>query len=98
MNRAIIDYYRCPENLADFRLAGRVSEDPGYFCFGPETICYGNSSSGSRSKQAGGPLYDALPDVRADGSTIRLPVDPNEIIENLRHERYRNNGDRRWTR
>src|SRR3989442_1549415 len=94
MNQALIDYYRCPENVADFRPAGTVSEDPGYFCFGPETICYGNSSSGSRSKRASDPLYDALADVRSDGGTVRLPVDPNEIIDNLRLEHYRNNGDR----
>ncbi len=59
MNQAIVDYYRCPENLVDFQLEGRVSEDPGYFCFGPDTICYGSLSSGSRSKQVTGPLYDA---------------------------------------
>jgi len=93
MNQAIVDYYRCPENLVAFRLAGKVSEDPGYFCFGPETICYGNSSSGFRSRDVIGPLYDALPDVTADGGTVRLPLDPDEIIENLRHERYRNNRD-----
>ena len=97
MNQALIDYYRCPESVADFRLAGRVSQDPGYFCFGPETICYGNSSSGSRSKNVIGPLYDTLSDVTAAGGTVRLPLDPNEIIQNLRHERYRNNGHRSWT-
>jgi hypothetical protein len=97
MNQAIVDYYRCPGNLADFRLAGRLSADSGYFFFGPETICYGNSSSGFRSKQVIGPLYDALTDVTIDGGTVRLPLDPHEIIENLRHERYRNNGDRSRT-
>src|SRR3989449_2879387 len=97
MNQAIVDYYRCPENLADFQLAGRHFVDPGYFCFGPETICYGNSSSGFRSKQVTGPLYDALPDVTTDGGTVRLPLDPHEIIENLRHERYQDNRDRSQT-
>src|SRR5213594_2085209 len=94
MNQAIVDYYRCPGNLADFQLAGRLSTDPGYFCFGPETICYGTSSSGFRSKQVIGPLYDALPDVTTGSGTVRLPLDTHEIIENLRHERYRDNRDR----
>ena len=94
MNRAIIDYFRCPENLVAFRLAGKVSDDPGYFCFGPDTICYGNSTSGFRSKEATGPLYDVFTDVTTDGGTVRLPLDPNEIIQNLRHERYCNNGNR----
>ena len=85
MNQALIDYYRCPENLVNFQLAGKLSEDRGYFCLGPETICYGNSWSGSRSKQVTAQLYDALTDVSADGGTVRLPIDPNEIIQNLRH-------------
>src|SRR2546428_481177 len=96
-SQEIVDYYRGPGTLAGFRLAGRLSADPGYFCFGPETICYGNSSSGFRSKQVIGPLYDALTDVTIDGGTVRLPLDPHEIIETLRHERYRNNGDRSRT-
>ena len=98
MNQAIVDYYRCPGNLADFQLAGRLSTDPGYFCFGPETICYGNSSSGFRRKHVTGPLYDALADVTTDSGAVRLPLDPQEIIENLRHERYQNNGERSRTR
>ena len=52
MNQAIIDYYRCPQNLAHFRLDGMVSEDSRRFSF------------------------------QAD-----------EIISNLRHERYAKNGD-----
>ena len=92
MNQAIVEYYRCPENLAAFQLAGKVSEDLGYFRFGPETICYGKSSSGFRSKEVIGPLYDALNDVTAADGTVRLPLDPNDILQNLRYERYSNNG------
>jgi hypothetical protein len=94
MKQGVVDHYRCRENLAYFELAGRLSEDPGYFWFGPETICYGNSSFGSRSKRASGALYDALADVTTDGGTVRLPFDPDEIIENLRYERYRSSADR----
>ncbi len=92
MNQAIVEHYRCPEHLVNIQLVGRVSDDPGYFRFGRETICYGNSASGFRSPQVTGPLYDALIDVRADGGSVRLPLDPNEIIENLRYERYWPNG------
>src|SRR5712691_9668695 len=91
MNRAIIDYYRCPEKLADSQPAGSVLQDPGYFCFGPETICYVRLSSGSPTQQVIGPLHDVSADVTAGGGIVRLPLDPDEIIENLRHERYRNN-------
>jgi len=94
MKQGVVDYYRCLESLADFELAGSLSGDPGYFQFGPTTICYGNSSSGSRSKRVVGPLYDTLADVTADGGKVRLPFDPDEILENLRRERYRHNGNK----
>ena len=93
MNQAIIEYYRCPEKLVDIQPTGALSEAPGYFRFGPETICYGNSASGFRSHEVTGSLYDALSDVRATGGSVRLPMDPGEIIENLRGERYANPGD-----
>src|SRR2546425_44616 len=85
MNRAIIDYYRCPENLADFQPAGSVLQDPGYFCFGPETICYGRLSSGSPTQQVIGPLHEVSADVTAGGGIVRLPLDPDQIIHKLRH-------------
>ena len=94
MNQAITDFYRCPESFVDFQLAGRLSASPGYFRFGSEAICYGNSSFGSRARKITAPLYDALADVGLDRGPLRLPFDPNEIIENLRHERYRHDGDR----
>ena len=94
MNQAIIDYYRCPDDMVDFRLAGDVSKGPGYFRFGPETVCYGTSSSGTRSRQVNGALYDAAADVRIDDGAVHLPLDPDEIIENLRSERYYTDGGR----
>ena len=98
MNRAIVDYYRCPEDVVEFKLAERLTADPGFFRFGAETICYGNSSAGVRSKQVIGTLYDALNDAKADRGTVHLPFDPDEIVENLRYERYRTVGDGRPTR
>jgi hypothetical protein len=94
MHEGIVGYYRCPVNLVNLQLAGKLSEDPGYFRFGEQTICYGNSASGFQSHQVSGPLYDALIDVRFDGGSVRLPLDPDEIIENLRYERYWHDGSR----
>ena len=92
VNRTLIDHYRCPQHLAAFELAGRLSEDTGYFAFGAETVCYGTSSAGSRTARVAGPLYDVLHDVRVDTGLVRLPLDPDEVLENLRYERYRQNG------
>jgi hypothetical protein len=98
MKQALIDYYRCPENLADFSLAGSLFGDSGYFRFGPETICYGRLSSRLPSKELAGPLHDTSSDVKADAGVVCLPLDPDEIIENLRHERYRGANPSSWIR
>lgn len=88
----IVDHYRCPETVAGFELAEGRRDGPGYFRFGPDTICFGNSSRGLTSGESTGPLYDVLRDVTIDGGSVCVPFDPNEIIANLRYERYRTNG------
>src|SRR6266699_5368065 len=90
MANSVNEYFRCyPENFIQLELEGSLSADSGYFLFGPEAICYGTSSSGFRSRQVTGPLHDVLADVSIDpDGTVRLALDPNEIVENLHHERY----------
>ena len=77
MNEAILDYYRCPESFATFSLIGKLSEDSGYFRFGPDAMCFGQSSSGFRAERATDELYNTLTDVVADGRTLRLPFNPS---------------------
>jgi hypothetical protein len=88
MNRAFVDYYRCPESLATFALRELPSDDCGYFQFGPNVLCYGRCSSKFPSKHATDALHDALEDVTVEGRTLCLPFDPSEIAANLRHERH----------
>jgi hypothetical protein len=92
---AIVDHYRCPDAVAAFALSGRPGGDPGFFRFGRDTICFGSatlSSGGSLSDASTGPLYDVLDDVAVGCGSVSLPFDPNEIVDNLRCERYRANG------
>ena len=88
----MVDHYRCPETVAAFEVSGRLCDDPGFFRFGPDTICFGTSSNGLLCGASTGPLYDAMQDVAIDRGSVCLPFDPNEIIENLRCERYRTSG------
>jgi hypothetical protein len=88
MNTALVDYYRCPDNFADLRLKGQLSDDTGYFRFGQDAICYGRSASGFRASRADDVLYDSSKDVTIDGSNAHLSFDPAEVLGNLRHERY----------
>jgi hypothetical protein len=100
MNTALIDHYRCPESFVDLNLTGPLSDDTGYFRFGPDTICYGQSASGFRASRADAVLYDVRGDVTTKGSSTLLPFNPTDVIDNLRLERYANhfrcNGLNRW--
>jgi hypothetical protein len=82
------DYYRIPESVLGRVLGADTSGDTGYFRFGPEVICYGQSKSGVAAKVEDAGLYDAHKNIQMDGADIRLPFDLTRIVENLRRERY----------
>jgi len=88
MNQTFLDYYRCPEEFARCSLDGQPSQDSGHFRFGPESICYGSISKGSVHQSPVGELHDTLNDAVADRGVVRLPFDPDQIVNNLRFERY----------
>jgi hypothetical protein len=97
LSRAVNDRYRCPDQFFDFGLSGPLSTAAGYFRFSPHAICYGNTASGRRSPRPDSQLWDAISEVRVEDTKLVLPFDPNEIIENLRLERYapaRNSGSK----
>jgi len=89
MNKSFLDYYRCPERYADFRLlhgdgGGRA---PGYFRFGGH-LCYGSSTLAAGAHSANDSLQDVTSEVELGDSTCFLPFDLNDVITNLRQEKY----------
>lgn len=90
MKRAFVDYYRCPEEFVDFRLATAGASEPEFFLFGAETLCYGELSKRVRPALRSGSFVDAAKDVRIEGETCYLPFDPTLVVNNLRLERYVN--------
>jgi hypothetical protein len=100
MNKAFLDYYRCPEMYGEFCLQGKPSSPAGYFRFGSGAIGYGQLSSGACAATVSGQLYDAMQGMEISKSTPSLPFDPTSIVDNFRFERYVNgnvsgNGNRR---
>lgn len=91
MIRTLLDYYRIPvDSLHGISLtASPGSGDTGFFQFGAKNICFGQCQSGTAADVAGSGEFDALKEVRRDGTTIQLPFDFAAVIENLRLERYR---------
>src|ERR1035438_7768760 len=88
LNRALLERYRCPEAVAEFALNGHLSRDAGFFRFGSDTVCFGQSSTGSRSRTPLTGLYDTCKDVEFHDEHVALPLDPAAVIDNLRMERY----------
>ena len=72
-----------------------MSPDQGYFKFGDDVICWGHSGSGTRQIQADLSLYDTLAEIQIDDGRLVLPFNANEIIDNLRLERYTGRRHRR---
>jgi len=81
------DRFRCPGDVADFVVSGDLSDSSGYFRLGSD-ILYGQCSSGTPAARATDPLHDAHEYVISDGSMVRLPFDPAQVVDNLRSERY----------
>src|SRR5262249_39755574 len=95
LSRAIVERYRCPEDLFRFTLSGALSEAEGYFRFGSDVIAYGQTSAGTPKSSAGASLENVLPAVSSRDGVLSLPFNPNTVLENLLYERYLNGGGAR---
>jgi len=88
MNHTLFDHYRFPAGTLGCIATDDLTGNPGFFRFGPKTVCYGRCSSGvARGVEESG-SFDVSKLVRFDGSTVHLPFDIEEVIENLRRETY----------
>jgi hypothetical protein len=87
-SQRVLDHFRCPEAFLDFSLAQDLSSARDYFQVGPNVTCYGRAGRGHEALHAKTSRYDALNDIVMDDGRVRLPFDPDEVIDNLRLERY----------
>ena len=89
-NRTLLDYYRCPEEFACCGPSAAPSRRQGFFRLGSEAVCYGSTSGGFVQALPDADLHGALNDAVAQPGKVRLPFNPDDIVDNLRLERYRN--------
>jgi hypothetical protein len=94
VNRTFIEYYRCPQEFARCFQNGEEAQQTGHFRFGPEAVCYGSITKGNVHHNAGGELHDALGDTVLEPGVVHLSFDPDEVVDNLRFERYCNGSGR----
>ncbi len=91
-DRVIIDHYKCPEEFIQIRVERHLSEQPGFFRFGPELICYGRTSAFSPSRDPRQIQDDALEYAKVDETGVTLPFKIAEVVSGMRCEKYLQNG------
>lgn len=88
MCNPLLDYYRCPEAFAKMGVQEHVASSAGFFRFDKDAVCYGRSPFATVSSHPNGNLVDTWTTVRIADRTAILPFDPEEVVDNLRNERY----------
>jgi hypothetical protein len=95
--KTLLEYFRCPEEYAPFAVPNSSSGATGYFRFGADTICFGRESAVPCAEEPDQNLEDIARGIRMDSSLCALPFDPDEVVDNLRNERYVNSHHRSVT-
>jgi hypothetical protein len=82
------DYYRVAPPPLDLWVSQDPGDSTGFFRFGPDIVCFGNSSGGTSPDFQGSIALDASRGIKVTNSVAHLPVDFSSVIENLRKEHY----------
>jgi hypothetical protein len=88
MNKQFLEYFRCPAIYVDLRLKGQLLPEPGFFRVGSDLTLFGRVSAGQTRRDSSGPLDDVSSALRVEQNACILPFDLDEVVENLRRERY----------
>jgi hypothetical protein len=84
---SLLNYFRLPEKLFEFSIHGDLSTDPSFFDLGAGAMCYGRSTAAQHGLGLTVDGYGGR-GFRIEQGRIGVPFDPDEVVENLRHERY----------
>lgn len=79
--------FRCDDALLNFETGGALSETAGFFRFS-DAVCFGRSTSGALSPDPTADLPDLSKYAQVNGGSVVLPFDVEEVLRNLREERY----------
>jgi hypothetical protein len=88
MNKALLDYFHCSEEVPDLTLSGDLSTVTGFFHFGQQITCYGPCVGGLPSRKFTRDIVDTLHLTKTEGGRVELPFDLAQIVNNLRFEEY----------
>src|SRR5262245_22695505 len=87
MDRALVEYFKCPADIGTFPPLDCPSASEGYFVF-HGTVCYGSCSGAEPEQKLGACLADMSDRVTAERCRVHLPFELSEVVRNLQQERY----------
>jgi hypothetical protein len=90
---SISRYFGSHGPLSPFEADRELSKKEGFFKFGPETVCFGRCSNRTAGSDPSSKLNDLSHCVRSDDGHLILPFDVDEVVKNLREERYFGNSE-----
>lgn len=88
MSNVVSDYFRFPTGVLDFGLLGELSPPSGFFRFGQDTLCFGRNSTGQTGETPSDAVILSADNLLSGDGRCLVPFDPDEVINNLRFERY----------
>ena len=88
MTQTFHDYFRCPQDLASFAIKGTPGQQPSFFHFGADLVCYGQTSLSDGDAGANPSRRDWQELMEIAGQTVYLPFDVDEVANNLRNESF----------
>jgi hypothetical protein len=88
MTNYLREYFQCPEEYLGAISSGSAVGEDGYFRFGDKVVCYGKCRGKSPAKSPAGELPDLYPHVSVAKRELCLPFDLQQVVDNLRLERY----------
>ena len=86
--RAVRDRFFCPDKFLKYRLSGELSQDSGYFEIGADAVCYGRSVGALHRTRPPFCTLDSNAASECGAQPLVFPFDADEVIDNLRLERY----------
>jgi hypothetical protein len=86
--RALQDRYRCPDEFLKYCLSGEICPKADYFTLDSSALCYGRTVGGTRKVHLSSGQQADASDFACQEHSLKLPFDPDEVIDNLRLERY----------
>jgi hypothetical protein len=87
-NSGLAEYFRCPDDFARLVADRALAPEEGYFAFQGLT-CWGQAAAPGVVRPREGSLVEVADRVRFEDGSVILPFALDQIIFNLRTERYR---------